>query len=699
MRDRRLQDSFAPAVGAGSGISRSSTVDRLGPLAGAMDPVARTIEATGDIRQLATWLARRRADGQREGAGATERGAGGARSAALPFAARIQAAFGPHDISGIVVNAGKDHQEVGAALGMRAWAAGEVVSFAGAPDLRMAAHEAAHVVQQRGGMVPLGSFSRAGDAAERHADAVADRVVRGESAVDLLGATGAAPGLSAPTGSLLAWGGSDHYMMGNRAAELALGLLAKHGIPRPEGLRTRQTEVHRGEASGAVCGGAAREGSEITAGKGQTIALHTQARQESSRLDEPSSQVHSEISFGAGSRYAGDYVGSPTELGKQLREHDVPGWDYAVMGVAASSNAEHFYPRNKMVWQHNHEAAVKEARKAAKATNPDTKRLHLEAAMLHESYASHFLQDCFAAGHFAPRMLDAVGAYVTKEQEGRLGLSRTKPWHDFFNMLPDGLPTTHGRFHGDYYMDGNDLEHVAGVTSRSLLEVLSIAAGRGVEQKIAAEIPRPDYAGIMADPVAGPAWKLMTERGDESGRLSGYAGERGGMWEEKTIAQGESEQVERDVFGQGTKRQPVEATVSRARRQVDAIIHYCTAGHDRNVATGLDDDLERPEKKSSPQFGPHALEDDFGLLPALDAELERLAQKFTARDPERAVIEKAAQEVRSLRRWIATLTSLGHHVPADHVLEVMNGVAGQLASVREPPASSDGASETAKTAR
>ncbi|HEU5056071.1 MAG TPA: T6SS effector amidase Tae4 family protein, partial [Kofleriaceae bacterium] len=54
------------------------------------------------------------------------------------------------------------------------------------PDLHTAAHEAAHVVQQRAGVHLSGGVGAAGDSHERHADAVADRVVRGESAVDLL---------------------------------------------------------------------------------------------------------------------------------------------------------------------------------------------------------------------------------------------------------------------------------------------------------------------------------------------------------------------------------------------------------------------------------------------------------------------------------------------------------------------------------
>ena len=67
-------------------------------------------------------------------------------------------------------------------MGAQAFATGNHVAFAGTPDLHTAAHEAAHVVQQRGGVHLKGGVGEAGDTYEQHADAVADKVVRGESA-------------------------------------------------------------------------------------------------------------------------------------------------------------------------------------------------------------------------------------------------------------------------------------------------------------------------------------------------------------------------------------------------------------------------------------------------------------------------------------------------------------------------------------
>lgn len=104
----------------------------------------------------------------------------------LPYAAQIQRAFGHHDVSAIKTSTGSAARAAAQSLGARAYATGNTIAFAKAPDLHTAAHEAAHVVQQRGGVQLKGDIGEAGDRYERHADAVADRVVAGESAVELL---------------------------------------------------------------------------------------------------------------------------------------------------------------------------------------------------------------------------------------------------------------------------------------------------------------------------------------------------------------------------------------------------------------------------------------------------------------------------------------------------------------------------------
>ncbi len=114
------------------------------------------------------------------------RGVEGA-SQPLPFAAQIQRAFGRHDVSTIRVSIGGAAAKAAQQLGANAYATGDTIAFASAPDLHTAAHEAAHVVQQRRGASPTGGIDAGShDALERQADAVADSVVAGGSVEALL---------------------------------------------------------------------------------------------------------------------------------------------------------------------------------------------------------------------------------------------------------------------------------------------------------------------------------------------------------------------------------------------------------------------------------------------------------------------------------------------------------------------------------
>lgn len=104
----------------------------------------------------------------------------------LPFHDEIQRAFGAHDISGIRAHVGGAGADASRALGAEAYAHGNNIAFAAQPSLHLAAHEAAHVVQQRAGVAFKNS--EPGDEFEEHANAVADTVVRGHSAEPLLSA-------------------------------------------------------------------------------------------------------------------------------------------------------------------------------------------------------------------------------------------------------------------------------------------------------------------------------------------------------------------------------------------------------------------------------------------------------------------------------------------------------------------------------
>jgi hypothetical protein len=105
---------------------------------------------------------------------------------ALPHLGTIQQLFGRHDVTGVDAYVGGPAAVATKKMGATAYASNNAVAFAGAPDLHTAAHEAAHVVQQRGGVQLKGGVGEVGDRYEQHADAVADRVVRGESAEALL---------------------------------------------------------------------------------------------------------------------------------------------------------------------------------------------------------------------------------------------------------------------------------------------------------------------------------------------------------------------------------------------------------------------------------------------------------------------------------------------------------------------------------
>ncbi len=106
----------------------------------------------------------------------------------LPYLQRIQASFGDHDVTGVQAHIGGAAGDAAKQIGALAYATGDHVAFDGAPDLHTAAHEAAHVVQQQHGVQLKGGVGQVGDAHEQHADAVADKVVRGESAEALLDA-------------------------------------------------------------------------------------------------------------------------------------------------------------------------------------------------------------------------------------------------------------------------------------------------------------------------------------------------------------------------------------------------------------------------------------------------------------------------------------------------------------------------------
>ncbi len=99
-------------------------------------------------------------------------------SVALPHRDQIERSFG-RDLSNVRAHVGAPAGTVARELGANAFTMGTQIAFREVPTLRLAAHEAAHVVQQRSGLPATSSQ-------ERNADAIASRVVAGRSASDLL---------------------------------------------------------------------------------------------------------------------------------------------------------------------------------------------------------------------------------------------------------------------------------------------------------------------------------------------------------------------------------------------------------------------------------------------------------------------------------------------------------------------------------
>jgi hypothetical protein len=113
---------------------------------------------------------------------------------ALPHKAAIESSFGT-DMGNVQAYTGPAATAACDNLGAQAFAMGNKVAFRdSSPSAGVAAHEAAHVVQQSQGVQLKGGVGQAGDRYEVQADAAAARVTAGQSAGDLLGTSHAGGG-------------------------------------------------------------------------------------------------------------------------------------------------------------------------------------------------------------------------------------------------------------------------------------------------------------------------------------------------------------------------------------------------------------------------------------------------------------------------------------------------------------------------
>lgn len=137
----------------------------------------------------------------------------------MPHADAIQASFGRHSIGNIRAEIGGDAGAEAQALGAEAFTDGESVAFKSEPSLRLAAHEAAHAVQQERGGVPMGGIDAgASDPLEHHADVIADTVVAGQSAEHLLDATPDASSSANGSRAIQRFVESEHKALGDEGS-------------------------------------------------------------------------------------------------------------------------------------------------------------------------------------------------------------------------------------------------------------------------------------------------------------------------------------------------------------------------------------------------------------------------------------------------------------------------------------------------
>ena len=183
LRKGHLVVSYAGKSRGTLGSPEARSDDGSGPLAPGKQTLVEGVFASAVVQQRAADT--RDASDPAAVHGAASRGVA-TPSSALPFSASIQRAFGRHDVSSIQAHTGPEAAASAHTMGADAYATGNHVVLGRGADLHTVAHEAAHVVQQRGGVHLKSGVGAAGDAYERHADAVADRVVAGQSAEDLL---------------------------------------------------------------------------------------------------------------------------------------------------------------------------------------------------------------------------------------------------------------------------------------------------------------------------------------------------------------------------------------------------------------------------------------------------------------------------------------------------------------------------------
>lgn len=348
----------------------------------------------------------------------------------LPYLDQIQRAFGHHDLSTVVAHTDEQAAQGARAMGAEAFTTGNHIAFAGTPTLHTAAHEAAHVIQQRAGVQLSHGIGTAGDSYEQHADVVAERVarrpvseegldkfesVRSEVAGDVMGL----PVQLSSSGEHASMGSGEDYpfVMGPT--------LIVNGIPVTRGELVAFGDFYAGPKQlseappieiKALAGFVRLDGLWLLASRVPT-SRWDQHYKTFGTFKHKEEALHRE--FGP----AWTYYGIQIEIGKRPDDNLVPlkatlgrraerdendpneshdsdkdpqnvGGDYIDI---SSSNIAHFSRFNWNTYSKMHESACRSI--SDKSTSKANRQFLLNQALSSDALACHYLTDMFASGH------------------------------------------------------------------------------------------------------------------------------------------------------------------------------------------------------------------------------------------------------------------------------------------------------------
>jgi hypothetical protein len=315
----------------------------------------------------------------------------GGSASALPHRATLEQSFGV-ELGGVAAHVGTPAARAGLhALGAEAAACDERIAFRDAsPSLELAAHETAHIVQQRAGGgsgAPAGKVSSPTDDAEVRADAAAAAVVAGKPVPDVGTAAAGIHRFGAGEHRDMGDGGSLRYgrgaLAGPRKVELADDYFLTYGqVTALAGDHFESLEQMRRFAANKGGGAESREEIEYAlewqlSEKGRTWSPAAKKAQEARYY-----KLASKNDIHFPNPKAGDGARSTADKADDVDVHQVlwfPPTETPPNAIAA--------------YRMGHVKAINEALAAGKAGKP------IDRAMFADAFASHYLTDSFSGGH------------------------------------------------------------------------------------------------------------------------------------------------------------------------------------------------------------------------------------------------------------------------------------------------------------